>query len=240
MALVILDQDAVETNRGAALPALFAPNPHAAERFLGFFTVHIRNPNTRRAYARIALRFADWAADHGLVSLTEVRPIHVAAYLEGLPLAKPSVKQHLAALRMLFDWLVLGHVITTNPAHPVRGPKHVVTKGRTSVLEHDEARILLASITPDTLINLRDRALISLMLYTFARVGAVLQMNVTDYFTQGRRKWAGGHRLPCFAGFRKVSAMCSASRGMPLRGFVYHVRDVEVSVDRPAPRSREQ
>jgi site-specific recombinase XerD len=207
MALVTLDQNGVETDRGAALPALFAPNHHAAERFFGFFTVHIRNPNTRRAYTRIALRFADWAASHGLVSLTEVRPIHVAAYIEGLSLAKPSVKQHLAALRMLFDWLVLGHVITTtNPAHPVRGPKHIVTKGRTSVLEHDEARILLASIEPSTLINLRDRALISLMLYTFARIGAVLQMNAADYFVQGRRRWVrlhekGGkeHTAPCVA-----------------------------------------
>lgn len=75
-----------------------------------------------------------------------VRPIHVAAYIEGLAIARPTVKQHLAALPMLFDWLVVGHAVEVNPAHAVRGPKHVVKKGRTPVLDRDEARALLAAI----------------------------------------------------------------------------------------------
>ena len=58
----------------------------------------------------------------------------------------PTVKQHLAALRMLFDWLVTGHVLDVNPAHAVRGPKYVVKKGKTPVLTADEARELLDSI----------------------------------------------------------------------------------------------
>jgi site-specific recombinase XerC len=69
------------------------------------------------------------------------------------------VKQHLAALRMLFDWLVTGHVIETNPAHAVRGPRYVVTKGKTPVLTAEEARALLDSIPTDSVIGLRDRAL---------------------------------------------------------------------------------
>ena len=93
-------------------------------------------------------------------------------------LARPSVKQHLAALRMLFDWLVVGQVLGANPAHAVRGPKHVVKKGRTPVLDREEARALLAVIDTGTLTGLRDRALIGTMIYTFARVGAVLQMDV--------------------------------------------------------------
>jgi site-specific recombinase XerD len=97
------------------------------------------------------------------------------------------VKQHLAALRMLFDSLVTGHVIETNPAHAVRGPKYVVTKGKTPVLNADEARALLDAIPTDTLTGLRDRALIGVMIYTFARVNAVISMKVKDYFTQGRR-----------------------------------------------------
>jgi site-specific recombinase XerD len=126
----------------------------------------------------------------------------------------PTVKQNLAALRMLFDWLVTGHVLDVNPAHAVLGPKYVVKKGKTPVLAADEARELLDSIaitrktgaeTEETsLIGLRDRALIGVMTYTFARVNAVLQMKAKDYFVQGRRGWVrlhekGGkeHEVPC-------------------------------------------
>ena len=115
------------------------------------------------------------------------------------------MKQHLAALRMLFDWLVTGHVMEVNPAHAVRGPKYVVKKGKTPVLTADEARALLDAIDiTDTLTGLRDRALIGVMVYTFARVNAVIGMKVKDYFIQGRRGWVrlhekGGkeHEVPC-------------------------------------------
>lgn len=88
---------------------------------------------------------------------------------------------------MLFDWLVVGHVMGVNPAHSVRGPKHVVKKGKTPVLITDEARALLDSIDTSTVMGLRDRAIIALMAYTFARVGAATAMKVEDYFVQGRR-----------------------------------------------------
>lgn len=128
------------------------------------------------------------------------------------------MKQHLAALRMLFDWLVTGHVLDVNPAHAVRGPKYVVKKGKTPVLTAGEARELLDSIAiarktasrngaqpgEPAIVGLRDRALIAVMVYTFARVNAVLQMKVRDYFVQGRRGWVrlhekGGkeHEVPC-------------------------------------------
>jgi site-specific recombinase XerD len=187
-------------------PAVFLPSPKATERFFEFFTANIRNRNTRRAYYKAVCRFSEWCEGRGLRELGNVRPLHVAGYIEELQgeLAKPSVKQHLAALRMLFDWLVVGHVLDVNPAHAVRGPKHVVKKGRAPVLDRDEARALLAAIDTSSLIGLRDRALIGTMIYTFARVGAVLQMNVEDYFTQGRRGWVrlhekGGkeHEAPC-------------------------------------------
>ena len=141
-----------------------------------------------------------------------MKPLHVAAYIEmlgapepdGAGLSKPSVKQLLAALWMLLDWLVVGHVLDANPAHAVRGPKYSQKKGKTPVLDRDEARALLAAIETGSLTGLRDRALIGTMIYTFARVGAVLQMNVGDYFTQGRRGWVrlhekGGkeHEAPC-------------------------------------------
>jgi site-specific recombinase XerD len=114
------------------------------------------------------------------------------------------VKQHLAAIRMLFDWLVVGQVLATNPASSVRGPKHSVRKGKTPVLAADEARTLLDSIDTSTHVGLRDRALIGLMVYTFARVGAALGIKVEDVYVQSRRTWVrlhekGGkqHEMPC-------------------------------------------
>jgi len=188
------------------LPALFAPDAKTAERVIEFFTACIRNPNTRKAYARSTGRFATWCADQGIGALGQIRPVHVATYIEGLQetMAAPSVKLQLAALRMLFNWLVVSQVIPTNPAHAVRGPKHVVKKGKTSVLSAEEARVLLDSIGIDSLIGLRDRALIGLMVYTFARVGAVIKMRGDDVYVQGRRTWVrlhekGGkrHEMPC-------------------------------------------
>jgi integrase len=115
----------------------------------------------------------------------------IAAYIEqlGKKHSPPTVKQHLAAIRMLFDWLVVGHVVRVNPASAVRGPKHVIKKGKTPVLSGSEARQLLDSIPANTLVGLRDRALIGVMVYSFARVGAVTAMNVEDYFQQGKRFW---------------------------------------------------
>ena len=114
--------------------------------------------------------------------LAGVTPMHVAAYVEqlGRTHSKPTVKQHLAANRMLFDWLVTGHVIASNPAHAVRGPKHSVRKGKTSVFSADEMRELLTAIDTTFLLGLRDRALIALMGYTLNRIGA--RMTVEDFY----------------------------------------------------------
>jgi integrase/recombinase XerD len=149
-------------------PALFLPHAKAAERFFDFFTANIRNKNTRRAYYKAVCRFAEWSEAKGLRDLLAIKPFHIAAYIEGLGLSKPTVKQQLAALRMLFDRLVVGHVLEVNPAHAVREPKYSVKKGKTRTL------------------------------------GAVLQMNVSDYFVQGRRGWVclhekngKEHEAPC-------------------------------------------
>jgi len=189
------------------LPALFAPSPLASKRFWEFFTTQISNDNTRRAYFIAVRHFADWCQSKRIGELGQVEPIHIAAYLKVLEKEErsaPTIKQHLAALRMLFDWLVVGQVLPVNPAHAVRGPRHSVKKGKTPVLSAEEARALLDAIETDRLIGLRDRALIGVMVYTFARVNAVLSMHVEDYFVQGRRGWVrlhekGGklHSLPC-------------------------------------------
>ena len=177
--------------KSANLPRLIEQaGPQAGQRFVEFFTAHIRNPGTRTAYLRATARFCSWSEQRGL-ELKDVSPIVVAAYIEelGQTLAIPTVKQHLAALRMLFDWLVVGQVIPLNPAASVRGPKHVVKKGKTPVLAATEARDLLASIPEANLVGLRDRALICVMLFSFARVSATVGMSVQDYYPQGRRMW---------------------------------------------------
>ena len=175
------------------VPALIADaGQEATERFFEFFTANIRNANTRRAYARAAGRFFFWCHEHGF-GLHQVKPIVVAAYIETHGGAKPSVKQSLAAIRMLFDWLVIGQIIPMNPASSVRGPKHVVTTGKTPALSADQARLLLDSIPDNCIAGIRDRALIAVMCFTFARVGAVVAMHVEDYFQNGRRSWVRLH-----------------------------------------------
>ena len=103
-------------------------------------------------------------------------------------------------------------VIPVNPAAAVRGPKHVVTTGATPVLSPAEARRLLAAIDPGTLAGLRDRALVSVMLYSFARVSAVIGMRRQDYFRQERQGWLrlhekGGTRHDVPAHHRAAAAL---------------------------------
>ena len=179
----------------ASLPSVFTARSESRSRLRDFFSSHIRNPNTRRAYMEAVRQFSTFCGEHGIVDLAKVEPVHVAAFVEAqLKLhSKPTVKQRLAALRMLFDWMVVGQVMPTNPAHAVRGPKHTQRRGRTPVLQAEEARTLLDSIDTTSLPGLRDRALIGLMVYTFARVGAATSMRVEDYFVQGRRGWVRLH-----------------------------------------------
>jgi site-specific recombinase XerD len=189
------------------LPALLASSGERAQtRYVEFFTATIRNVNTRRAYARATCDFLTWCEVHGVASLSAVQPAHVATYIERMTgeLSAPTVKQRLAAIRHLFDWLVMGQVVPLNPAASVRGPSHSVKRGRTPVLAPEEARQLLDAIDVSTPIGLRDRALIGLMVYSFARVGAALQMRVEDAYIQQRRLWVrlnekGGkrHEMPC-------------------------------------------
>jgi integrase/recombinase XerD len=174
------------------LPALIAKaGNQAARRFLEFFAVNIRNPNTRAAYGRAAANFMRWCEDQGITELRQVQPVHVAAYIEQLQAERsaPTVKQHLACLRMLFDWLVTGQVIPTNPAHSVRGPRHSVSKGATAVISSAEARELLDSMDASTVVGLRDRAIVAVMASTFARVSAVVGLKVEDYYPQKKRWW---------------------------------------------------
>ncbi|MFL9935408.1 tyrosine-type recombinase/integrase [Paraburkholderia sp. RL18-103-BIB-C] len=192
---------------GVAMPALVvSAGERAGVRFLEFFASAIRNPHTRRAYARAAADFLDWCAGAGVTSITAVQPLHVAAWIERQTqtLAAPTVKQRLAAIRHLFDWLVTGQIVPHNLAASVRGPRHTTKTGKAPVLDAAEARQLLDSIDVTTPIGLRDRALIAPIVFSFARVGAALAMRVDDVYVQQRRLWVrlrekGGkaHAMPC-------------------------------------------
>jgi site-specific recombinase XerD len=178
------------------VPAIIADlGDAAALRFIDFFTANIRNPNTRAAYAVAVRSFFRWLETRGVTELAAIRTHHVSTYIETVSrnYRPPTVKQHLAAIRMLFDWLIVGQVVGQNPAAAVRGPKYVVKKGKTPVLAGDEARQLLASIDTSTVVGLRDRALIALLIYSFARISAALAMNVEDYYPQGKRWWLRLH-----------------------------------------------
>ena len=194
------------------LPALIVDaGPDAVARFLEFFAGRIANARTRAAYGRAVGQFLAWCEARGL-GLAAVSPLHVAAYIRTHPGSVPTVKQHLAAIRVLCDWLVVNQVLPVNPAAAVRGPKHVVTKGATPVLTPAEARKLLDHIDTGTLAGLRDRALFSVMLYSFARVSAVLGMRRQDYFQQGSRGWLrlhekGGKRHDVPAHHRAAEAL---------------------------------
>ena len=177
------------------IPALFRnAGERATVRFIEFFTADIRNWNTRQAYARAVFRFADWC-DQRKLRLEQLNPPLVAAYIEQLmtEMSAPSVKQHLAAIRALCKYLVVGHGLEFNPAASVRAPKHKVLKGKTPVLQPDQARHLLDSIGNEEIRDLRDRALIAAMVFSFGRVSAVLGMDVVDYFADGKRFWLRLH-----------------------------------------------
>ena len=158
----------------------------AARRYAEFFTASIRNPHTRRAYMRACSRFFFWCEQRALDPVS-IRPLHVAAWVEQLQqtMAASGVRQQLAAVRMLCDWLVTGQVMPVNPAASVQGPRHVTRTGRTPVLKAGEWRRLMAAIPQETVRDLRDCALIAVLSYSFARISAALALRVGDFRLQG-------------------------------------------------------
>jgi site-specific recombinase XerD len=220
-------------------PIITQAGPRASKRFLEFFTVNIRNANTRAAYARAVGDFLAWCTGRG-VRLETIEPMVVAAYIEQHRGAPQTVQQHLAAIRMLFDYLVVGQVMPFNPAAPVRGPRYVSKRGKTPVLSPADTRLLLDSIGDRTVVDLRDRALIAVMVYTFARVGAVVQMNLDDYYSNGDTFWIrlhekGGrlHEVPVHHKAKEyLDAYIQASAPSG------EVRDKRMPLFRTAPRRR--
>lgn len=187
------------------LPAVIeAAGEEAPRKFLEFFLAQISSENTRKAYARATRQFFEWCEGRGL-QLGEVGPNVAALYVRAHDGADATVKQHLAALRKLYDWLVTEQVVEENPFTSVRGPKLVRNEGETPALSSEEVQKLFSTVDgEDTVVALRDGALIGTMLYTFGRVGAVVEMKVKDYAPASagkkvlhlREKGGKRHRVP--------------------------------------------
>jgi site-specific recombinase XerD len=195
-----------------------AAGARASYHFLEFFTAQIRNPHTRRAYARAAMEFFAWLEAKGVTQLAAIESVYVATYIEELQRARsaPTVKLRLAALRHLFDWMVIGQIMPVNPAAAVRGPRHIVRRGKTPVLDPAEARKLIDAIDTTTVIGLRDRALIGLMVYSFARIGAAIGMRVEDVFLQNHRLRVRLHEK----GGKQAAMPCHHNLELYLREYV--------------------
>jgi len=170
------------------VPTLFTgAGDNASYRFIEYFTARIRNPNTRQAYFRAVNRFSQWCALRNL-ELAKLNPVVIAGYIEALgeELGVTSVKQHLSAIRMLFDYLVTGHIVPFNPAQAVQAPRYSATEGKTPILSAPETRQLLDAIDITNVWGLRNRALIGVLVFSCARVSAVVGMKLEDYFAEGK------------------------------------------------------
>jgi len=153
----------------------------------GFFFGRIRNEHTRRAYLTAVRRFLAWAERRRL-ELARIAPKDVGQYIDGLRKENTSVatrKQHLAALRHFFDGLVTRHAMILNPALSVRGERYEVVEGKTPEVTVKGAREALASIRTDTLVGLRDRAIVAILIYTVARAGAVATLKRGSFYHAG-------------------------------------------------------
>ena len=190
-----------------ACPALIAAAGDRAQlRFLEFFASNIRNPHTRRAYVRAATEFLDWCAAAGVTSIIDVEPLHVAAWIEGQDPATVRADRQAAPggdpafVRLAGD-------------RPDRAgqPRRFGARPIACREDRQDAGAGCRGSPPPacqhrhrTPAGLRDRALIALMVYSFARIGAALGMKVEDVYTQNRRLWVrlrekGGkrHEMPC-------------------------------------------
>ncbi len=151
-----------------------------------FFYGRLRNPYTRKAYRHAVEQMLGWARQLGR-ELHQITPKDVGMYLDGTSYAVATKKLHLAALRHFFDELVIRHVIVLNPALSVRGERYEVVEGKTPEIGVEDARRLLHSIDTSHVVGLRDRAIIGVLIYTAARVGAVAKLHREHFYDSGNQ-----------------------------------------------------
>jgi len=176
-----------------------------------FVYARIRNEGTRRAYEFAVRRFLRWCAGRG-VELKRIAPAHIGRYMDEQQYSPATKKVHLSALRHFFDELVLRHVIILNPASSVRSERQSVVEGKTPEIAVKQARKLLSAIDCSTVVGLRDRAIIGILIYTAARVGAVARLRRDDFYDNGSQH--------CFRMTEKGTKFRELPARHDLRGFV--------------------
>lgn len=193
-------------SQAVALKVLLEDGEESVKSFLKLFIVEIPNANTREAYARAVANFLGWCHARGLHDLTEIRPMQVSDWMAELErsYSLSMIKQRLMAVRYLFEWLVTGQQIAANPAQAVRAPSQSLRTKRSPASAPQDAWRLLTSIPGDTISGKRDRALVGLLIYSLARVGAILALEARDVYAREGRLWvhlqkkSGGHQdTPC-------------------------------------------
>ena len=183
------DSSTLAQIRDGSLPVLISQRgTNASYSFIEFFTNSLANDNTREAYARACYRFLEWCDGAGF-TLETIHPVAVGAYFKQHPLSAPSVKQHLAAVKGLFDWFVVQGVVSYNPAASVKGPKYSIRKGKTPVLTPEETKQLLESVAGNKVKDLRDKAMLGVLFYAWVRVSALVNLDLKDYRHIGRRSY---------------------------------------------------
>ncbi len=153
-----------------------------------WLSAEIRNPHTRRAYGHAVRQFLCWCEAHTL-ALRDITPGSIGQYYDALHASIPTKKQHLSALRCFFDRLVLRHAMGLNPAASVRGERYSLTEGKTPQITVDQEKALLASIRVNDIVGLRDRAIVAVLVYTAARIGAVAGLTVGSFASGGSQSF---------------------------------------------------
>jgi integrase/recombinase XerD len=191
-----MTQEDSQTESGEKFPALFdllegtseATRAKTAETFLELLGARVRNPNTRNAY-RVAWRAFLAFCSVRQLELENVRAYHVGAWLDQHPGSRSTQRQHLAAVRLLFDSLMMRGVVEYNPAARARPPRLVRESSHTPVFEEPEIVAFLDSISSESLKDVRDKAIFSVLFYSWCRVSALINLTVTDYYERGGTRW---------------------------------------------------
>jgi len=181
-----------------------------AETFLELLGARVRNPNTRSAY-RVAWRsFLAFCSSRKL-ELEGVKAYHVGAWLDQHPGSRSTQRQHLAAVRLLFDHLMLRGVVEYNPAARARPPRLVRETSHTPVFEEAEIVAFLDSISLNSLKDIRDKAIFCVLLYSWCRVSALINLTVADYYERAGQRWlrfqekrGKGHEVPVHSKAREA------------------------------------
>jgi len=186
MELIKMSGEVIDPTKGPVPALIEGSGERAIRQTLEWFAARLTNPNTRTTYGRAIGKFCAWCAEQGLERLEDVEPVHVASFLNALRAAgasRATRRQHLSAVRGLYNDLLSGGAlgIRHNPALSVRGPRMIIERGKTPILTASEARKLLLAPDISHVVGLRDRAIIGVMLYTFARVSATARLDVADY-----------------------------------------------------------